>query len=103
MPHAAFFRRKGEPAFTMVGTRGEVYTDVESYLRHLKTALPEPYLHSRDMKLYLETLRDVVAGRVTVDQAIRTMPKLKRVGGMCPCSKSVRWVVEEGAEATSAS
>jgi benzoyl-CoA 2,3-dioxygenase component B len=102
MPHASFFRRKGEPAFTMVGTRGEVYTDVESYLRHLKTALPEPYLHSRDMKLFLETLRDVVAGRVTVDQAIRKMPKLKRVGGMCPCSKSVRWVIEEEAAGTAA-
>jgi hypothetical protein len=95
IPHPSFFRRKGEPAFTMVGTRGEAYTDVESYLRHLKSALPEPYLHSRDMKMYLETLRDVVAGRVPVDQAIRKMPKLKRVGGMCPCSKSVRWVMEE--------
>jgi len=25
------------------------------------------------------------------------MPKLKRVGGTCPCSRSVRWVMEEGA------
>jgi len=23
------------------------------------------------------------------------MPKLKRVGGTCPCSRSVRWVMEE--------
>jgi hypothetical protein len=38
-----------------------------------------------------------VAGRTTVDQAIKKMPKLKRVGGMCPCSRSVRWVVEESA------
>ena len=103
IPHPSFFRRKGEPAFTMVGTRGEAYTDVESYLRHLKSALPEPYLHSRDMKQYLETLRDVVAGRVSVDQAIRKMPKLKRVGGMCPCSKSVRWVVEDAVEASPSS
>jgi 1,2-phenylacetyl-CoA epoxidase catalytic subunit len=95
IPHPSFFRRKGEPAFTMVGTHGESYTDVDSYLRHLKQTLPEPYLHSRDLKSYLETLRDVVAGRTTVDQAIRKMPKLKRVGGMCPCSRSVRWVVED--------
>ncbi|HKO22677.1 MAG TPA: Phenylacetic acid catabolic protein [Candidatus Eisenbacteria bacterium] len=95
IPHPSFFRRKGEPAFTMVGTHGESYTDVDSYLRHLKQNLPEPYLHSRDLKSYLETLRDVVAGRATVDQAIRKMPKLKRVGGMCPCSRSVRWVVED--------
>ncbi|HEX5031619.1 MAG TPA: Phenylacetic acid catabolic protein [Candidatus Eisenbacteria bacterium] len=99
IPHPSFYRRKGEPAFTMVGTRGESYTDVDSYLRHLKQNLPEPYLHSRDLKSYLETLRDVVAGRTTVDQAIRKMPKLKRVGGMCPCSRSVRWVVEDGTAA----
>jgi 1,2-phenylacetyl-CoA epoxidase catalytic subunit len=99
IPHPSFFRRKGEPAFTMVGTHGESYTDVDSYLRHLKQNLPEPYLHSRDLKSYLETLRDVVAGRTTVDQAIRKMPKLKRVGGMCPCSRSVRWVVEDGTAA----
>ena len=99
IPHMSFFRRKGEPAFTMVGTHGEPYTDVDSYLRHLKQSLPEPYLHSRDMKSYLETLRDVVAGRTPVDQAIKKMPKLKRVGGMCPCSRSVRWVMEEGTAA----
>ena len=99
IPHPSFFRRKGEPAFTMVGTHGESYTDVDSYLRHLKQTLPEPYLHSRDLKSYLETLRDVVAGRTTVDQAIKKMPKLKRVGGMCPCSRSVRWVVEDGTAA----
>jgi hypothetical protein len=23
------------------------------------------------------------------------MPALRRVGGACPCSKSVRWVVDE--------
>jgi 1,2-phenylacetyl-CoA epoxidase catalytic subunit len=95
LPDPKFFRRKGEPAFTMAGTRGEPYTDVDGYLKHLKDNLPEPYLHSRDMKLYIETLRDLVQGRITLDQAIRKMPKLKRVGGMCPCSKSVRWVVEE--------
>lgn len=95
IPDPRFFRRKGEPAFTLVGTRGEPFDDVDAYLRHLKANLPEPYLHSRDMKTYLDTLRDVVAGTVSVDQAIRRMPKLSRVGGMCPCSKSVRWVVEE--------
>lgn len=95
LPDRRFFRRKGEPAWIMVGTRGEVFTEADEYVRHLKANLPEPYLHSRDMKQYVETLRDVHAGRVTVEQAIRKMPKLKRVGGVCPCSKSVRWVVEE--------
>jgi hypothetical protein len=63
----------------------------------LKANLPDPYLHSRDIKLYLETLRGVAAGTITVDQAIKKMPKLKRVGGVCPCSNSVRWVVEDAA------
>jgi len=99
LPDPRFFRRKGEPAFTMVGTRGEAFSSVDEYVRHLKAHLPEPYLHSRDMKGYIETLRDVVAGRVTVDQAMKKMPQLKRVGGVCPCSNSVRWVVEEEAPA----
>ena len=32
---------------------------------------------------------------VKPEQAMKKMPNLKRVGGVCPCSKSVRWVVEE--------
>jgi hypothetical protein len=27
--------------------------------------------------------------------AVKSMPKLKRVGGSCPCSKGVRWVMED--------
>src|SRR5882762_533334 len=95
LPDKAFFRRKGDSAFTMVGFNGETFTDVEEYVRHLKAHLPEPYLHSRDMKQYVESLRQVAAGTLTRDQAIKKMPTLKRVGGMCPCSKSVRWVMEE--------
>jgi hypothetical protein len=26
------------------------------------------------------------------------MPQLRRVGGVCPCSKSVRWVADEQIE-----
>jgi 1,2-phenylacetyl-CoA epoxidase catalytic subunit len=95
LPDARFFRRKGEPAWTMVGTRGERFADADAYVAHLKTHLPEPYLAGRDMKQYVDTLRDVAAGRVTPDQASKRMPALKRVGGVCPCSKSVRWIVEE--------
>jgi len=101
LPDGRFFGRKGEPAFTMVGVRGEAFSSVDDYVGHLKSQLPDPYLHSRDMKSYVETLRDVAAGRLTVDQAMKKMPKLKRVGGVCPCSNSVRWVVED--EAPSAS
>jgi 1,2-phenylacetyl-CoA epoxidase catalytic subunit len=94
LPDRRFFRRKGEPAFTMVGTRGEPFDDVDAYVRHLAAHLPEPYLHSRDVKQYVEALRQVRAGQLTVEQAMKRMPALRRVGGVCPCSKAVRWVVE---------
>jgi hypothetical protein len=35
---------------------------------------------------------------MTRDQAMKKMPALKRVGGMCPCSKSVRWVMDTPAD-----
>ena len=95
LPDRRYFRRKGEPAWTMIGTRAETFDDVDAYVRHLAQTLPDPYLHSRDMRQYVETLRDVIAGRTTPEQAMKKMPNLKRVGGVCPCSKSVRWVVEE--------
>jgi len=97
MPDRRFFRRKGEPAFTMVGAEGEPFTDVDAYVAHLAKHLPEAYLTTRDMRMYVETLRKVVAGEMTVKDAIMKMPRLKRVGGTCPCSRAVRWVVEEPA------
>ena len=102
LPDPRFFRRKGEPAFQMVGVNGEPFTDVDTYLRYLATHLNDGYVASRDMRLYAETLRKVVAGELTVEQGVKAMPKLKRLGGTCPCSKSVRWVMEDsnGAETT---
>ena len=95
LPDRRFFRRKGEPAWTMIGTRGEAFDTVDDYLAHLKRQLPEPYLASRDLSVYVATLREVAAGTLAPDQASRRMPSLKRVGGVCPCSKSVRWIMEE--------
>jgi 1,2-phenylacetyl-CoA epoxidase catalytic subunit len=99
LPDRRFFRRKGEPAWTMVGFDGESFSDVDEYLHHLAARLSDGYMASRDVKLYGETLREVAAGTLTVADAIRRMPKLRRVGGVCPCSKSVRWVVDEPAPA----
>jgi hypothetical protein len=102
LPDRRFFRRKGEVAFQMVGVDGETFTDADEYLRHLAHHLNDGYVASRDLRLYAETLRKVVAGELTVEQGVKAMPKLKRLGGTCPCSKSVRWVMEEngGAETT---
>ena len=101
-PDMRFFRRKGEPAWTLVGTRGEAFADADEYARYLALHLPDPYLHSRDMRQYTETLRQVVSGALTTEQAMKRMPALKRVGGVCPCSKSVRWVVEAPEQAPAA-
>ena len=94
LPDRRFFRRKGEPAWTMLGMDGETFTEADEYIRYLSGQLSDAYMASRDMKLYAETLRQVASGQLSVQDAARRMPKLKRVGGTCPCSRSVRWVVE---------
>jgi 1,2-phenylacetyl-CoA epoxidase catalytic subunit len=95
VPDPRFFRRKGEPAWTMVGTDGETFTDPDEYLRYLPKVLPEAYLTTRDMRGYGQMLKRVAAGEITPKDAIAQMPRLKRVGGTCPCSRSVRWVIDE--------
>jgi hypothetical protein len=102
LPDRRFFRRKGEPAFSMVGVEGEAFESADEYLRHVAKHLPESYMASRDLKNYSEVLRQVAAGTVSVKDGIMKMPKLKRVGGTCPCSRSVRWVMEEPAGGTPA-
>ncbi|TMQ71740.1 MAG: hypothetical protein E6K80_04715 [Candidatus Eisenbacteria bacterium] len=97
LPDARFFRRKGEPAWTMIGAAGETFTDPEAYLRYLATQLADGYMASRDMKLYGDGLRKVASGEWTAKDATQRMPKLRRVGGNCPCSRAVRWVVDEPA------
>jgi hypothetical protein len=54
---------------------------------------------SWDLKMYAQTLEKVLSGEYSVEDGVRKMPKLKRVGGNCPCSRSVRWVVDEPAAA----
>ncbi|MEM8932983.1 MAG: Phenylacetic acid catabolic protein [Acidobacteriota bacterium] len=95
MPHGDFFRRRGVPAFQMKGIRGETYTTYDAYLAHLKKHLPESYLANRDFRDYAETLKRVDTGEIEADAAARQMPALRRVGGSCPCSRSVRWVRDE--------
>lgn len=95
MPHLEFFRRRGQPAFRMVGVDGEEFTDVEAYLLHLAHHLPESYLANRDFRDYVSTLRRVATGEMSAEQGAKVMPELRRVGGSCPCSKSVRWVQGE--------
>jgi 1,2-phenylacetyl-CoA epoxidase catalytic subunit len=95
IPHPEFFRRRGVPAFRMVGTEGQTFDALDDYLAHLAKTLPESYLASSDFREFAEALRKIDAGELTADDAAKQMPTLRRVAGSCPCSKSVRWVVEE--------
>ena len=61
--------------------------------------LPEQYLAGRDFLGYADLLRKVAAGEIGLKEAQAASPNLRRVGGVCPCARSVRWVVEEPAAA----
>ena len=95
LPHRAFFRRRGVPAFELTGWQGESFEDLPSYLEHLRKHLPDAYRASRDFAHYVEQGRQLAAGEIDLRQAVGAMPGLRRVGGVCPCSKSVRWVAGE--------
>jgi 1,2-phenylacetyl-CoA epoxidase catalytic subunit len=98
MPHSEFFRRRGVPAFRMVGVDGETFESYEHHLQHLRRNLPESYFAGKDFMDYAETLKKVAAGEITAEQGSHKMPELRRVAGTCPCSKSVRWVRGESAD-----
>ena len=95
MPHREFFRRRGVPAFKLVGWDGVEVADLPTYLDHLSKHLPDAYRAGRDFRDYVQMLERIDAGELTTEEASRTMPALRRVGGVCPCSKAVRWVVDE--------
>ena len=94
LPHPGFFRRRGEHAFQMIGVGGETFDNVERYVGHVRDHLPEAYLASIDVKHWAELQRGVVDGSVPLETALKSMPRLARVGGACPCANSVRWVVD---------
>ena len=102
MPHRDFFRRRGVPAFRMIGWDGEEFDQTADYLRHLAKHLPDSYRAGRDFREYVEMLQEVHDGELDADQAARAMPSLRRVGGVCPCSRAVRWVIDEPASGNGA-
>jgi len=98
MPSPEYFRRRGEPAFRMVGIDGKSFDDLETYLAHLTATLPDGYRATRDFMDFVEAQRAVASGEKSAEEASRQMPQLRRVGGVCPCSRAVRWVAEEQVE-----
>lgn len=95
MPEKEYFRRRGVPAFEKTGHDGRTFEELQDYLDHLRATLPESYLAGRDFRDFVEVLRRVEAGELDAVAASRQMPELRRVAGSCPCSKSVRWVVDD--------
>lgn len=96
LPHRGFFRRRGEFAFQQIGVDGATFEDVETYIAHVLANLPEAYRASVDVSHWAEVQRGVAGGTIALKDALRSMPRLARVGGACPCANSVRWVVEVG-------
>ena len=92
LPDRRFFRRRGDGAFQMWGFDGERFDDVDTYIKHVASHLPEAYRASIDVRHWTDMLRKVQSGEVPLKDAIKSMPRLARVGGGCPCSNSVRWV-----------
>jgi hypothetical protein len=87
----------------MVGFTGEKFDNVDDYVKHLLANLPEGYRAGRDFKGYVDLLREVEAGTTSLKDAQMKMPNLRRVGGTCPCSKSVRWVIDDASAVVPAS
>ncbi len=102
LPHRDYFRRRGVPAFRRVGSRGETFESEAEYLEHLRRTLPESYLASSDFKDFVDRLRQVESGEMSAEEAARQLPALRRVAGTCPCSKSVRWVIDAPAATATA-
>ena len=97
LPDRRFFRRRGEYAYQMVGTKGESFSDVEQYVAHVLASLPEAYRASIDVKHWADLQRKVSRGEIPLKEAISSMPRLARMSGGCPCAKSVRWIQESAA------
>lgn len=95
LPAKGYFRRRGMFAYQMIGVDGRNFKDFSDYQAHLRDTLPEAYLASLDFRHYLELLKEVAAGKLTSHEAQLKSPHLSRVGGSCPCSKSVRWIQPE--------
>ena len=97
LPDRRFLRRRGMHAYQLYGINGEPFADSAAFANDLPRHLPEQYRAGRDFKDYLELTRQVAAGQLKPEDAVKKMPSLRRVGGVCPCSRAVRWVRDEEA------
>ncbi len=73
-----------------MGVDGESFESVDAYLAHLTRTLPDGYRATRDFQDFVDNLQAVARGEKTADEAQKSMPQLRRVGGVCPCSSHTR-------------
>ncbi|MFQ5844404.1 MAG: hypothetical protein ACE5JG_05370 [Planctomycetota bacterium] len=97
LPDVRFYRRRGVHAYRMYDIDGKPVQDLTDYRAHLGRHLPEVYPAGRDFKGYVDLMKKVTAGELTPEEAVPLMPNLSRVGGVCPCSRAVRWLSDEPA------
>jgi 1,2-phenylacetyl-CoA epoxidase catalytic subunit len=95
LPHHSFFRRRGIYSYQMLDLDGQPIATLDAFKKHLTRVLPEAYATARDMTKFYELMGKVIAGEVKAEDAVHILPNLSRVGGVCPCSRAVRWVIDE--------
>jgi len=98
LPHKSFFRRRGIHAYQMLDIDGKPLKTLDAFKNHLKSVLPEAYATARDMTKFYEIMGKIALGEVKAEDAVHMLPNLSRVGGVCPCSRAVRWVIDEPAK-----
>jgi hypothetical protein len=69
------------------------------HLATVKEVPADAEIVSHQLMLRAGMLRKLAAGEIGLKEAQAASPNLRRVGGVCPCARSVRWVVEEPASA----
>jgi Flp pilus assembly pilin Flp len=93
LPHRVFFRRRGEFAFQLIGVDGTRFDAVERYVQDVRGQPAGGLLRVARRAALADPQRGVAAGSLALKAAMKSMPRLGRVGGACPCKNSVRWVM----------
>jgi 1,2-phenylacetyl-CoA epoxidase catalytic subunit len=94
IPSVKFFRRRGIHAYQPYDVNGNKTKNWHDLKRHLEAVMPGTYPAGRDFSGYLDLMQKIENGELTPEQAVPLLPNLSRVGGVCPCSKAVRWVLD---------
>ena len=70
VPDTAWYRRRGEHAFTMHDLLGSPVTDLKPYLSYARKQLPEAYITTPDWTNYVENMKKKIAGQDIKEDAL---------------------------------